>query len=507
MNNQKEKYAFYLRKSRADIELEKKNPIDVLKNHEIILNELANSLNITNIDIYREIVSGETINSRPIMKQLLKKIEEKTYSGIFVVEVERLARGNTMDQGIIAQTFKYTNTKIITPTKIYNPNDEFDEEYFEFGLFMSRREYKTINRRIQRGRILSTKKGLYVGSIAPYGYNRKKLKGEKGYTLIINNKEAQTIKTIFNLYLNENMGTTKIANYLNNLNIKPRKNNKWTDSSIRNILKSEAIKGYITWNKRKSEKKLQDGTLKTTRPLNKNPILVKGKHEAIIDEETWNKVNQKIASKKTPKTKNKVTIKNPLAGLIICDKCQKKMIRRPYYNGYPDTLICSTKNCKTVSSNLNLVENYIIISLQEYLKNYKYYLKTTPKPKEDNTLKLIEKEIENTKKQIEKSYELVEEEIYTKEIFKKRINTLNKKLNSLNIEKNKLKKTNNQTKYQKISSYVPKLEQVLKDYNQITNIEEKNLLLSSIIEKVIYIKDKGGKDYKDNFTLKIFPKI
>jgi len=53
MTQEKDKYAFYLRKSRADIELEKKSPIDVLKNHEIILNELAKSLNITNIDIYR----------------------------------------------------------------------------------------------------------------------------------------------------------------------------------------------------------------------------------------------------------------------------------------------------------------------------------------------------------------------------------------------------------------------------------------------------------------------
>ena len=42
---------------------------------------------------------------------------------------------------------------IITPIKIYDPNDEYDEEYFEFGLFMSRREYKTIKRRMQRGRV------------------------------------------------------------------------------------------------------------------------------------------------------------------------------------------------------------------------------------------------------------------------------------------------------------------------------------------------------------------
>lgn len=500
------KYAFYLRKSRADLELEKKNPIDVLKNHELILNDLAKSLNITNIDIYREVVSGETISSRPVMQNLLKQIEQKQYKGILVVEIERLARGNTMDQGIISRAFKYTNTKIITPTKIYDPNDEFDEEYFEFGLFMSRREYKTINRRIQRGRLINSKKGLYVGSIAPYGYNRKKLKGEKGFKLIINPKEAEVIKTIFNLYLNENMGTTNIANYLNNLKIKPRKNNKWTASSIRNILQSPSIKGYITWNKRKSEKKLQDGNIITTRPINKNHILVKGIHQPIIDEETWNKVSNKIKSQKTPKTKAQTKVQNPLAGLIICSKCHKKMIRRPHKE-YPDSLICPTKECKTVSSNLNVVEEYIIKSLQEYLKNYKYYLKIKPKPKEDNAINLITKEIENTKKQIEKSYELVEEEIYTPEIFTKRIKILNDKLKYLTQEKNNLEKQNKNLKYNKIRTYTPKLERVLKDYHNIPTNEEKNLFLSSVIEKVIYIKNNGGKNHKDDFTLKIFPKL
>lgn len=68
------------------------------------------------------------------------------------MEVERLGRGNTLDQGIILNAFKYSSTKIITPMKSYDPNDEFDEVYFEFSQFMSRREYKTILRRMQRGR-------------------------------------------------------------------------------------------------------------------------------------------------------------------------------------------------------------------------------------------------------------------------------------------------------------------------------------------------------------------
>ena len=97
-----------------------------------------------------------------MVKELLSDVQEGRWKGVLVVEVERLARGDTIDQGTVAKSFKYSNTKIITPIKIYDPNNEFDEEYFEFGLFMSRREYKTINRRLQMGRISSVKEGKFV---------------------------------------------------------------------------------------------------------------------------------------------------------------------------------------------------------------------------------------------------------------------------------------------------------------------------------------------------------
>ena len=113
--------------------------------------------------------------------------------GVLVVDVERLARGNGADQAYISQVFQFSSTKIITPTKVDHPSNEFDEEYFEFGLFMSRREYKTINRRLIRGRESSASEGKYLGSIAPYGYNRVKLPNDKGYTLEPHPTEAEVV--------------------------------------------------------------------------------------------------------------------------------------------------------------------------------------------------------------------------------------------------------------------------------------------------------------------------
>ena len=237
-------YCLYLRKSRADSEAEARGEGETLARHEKALLDLAKKLNLNITAIYREIVSGETIAARPVMQQLLQEVEQGIWDGVLVMEVERLARGDTIDQGIVAQTFKFSDTKIITPIKTYNPNNEFDEEYFEFGLFMSRREYKTINRRLQRGRMASVKDGKYVANKAPYGYNRIRIENDKGWTLEINKEEADVVRLIFELYTvgekqSDNtfnrLGTGFIAKRLNTMKVSPKRGKVWVVASIRDI--------------------------------------------------------------------------------------------------------------------------------------------------------------------------------------------------------------------------------------------------------------------------------
>ena len=62
-------YCIYLRKSRADIELESYNEGETLARHEKVLKELAGKMNLQIAQIYKEIVSGETIAARPVVQQ------------------------------------------------------------------------------------------------------------------------------------------------------------------------------------------------------------------------------------------------------------------------------------------------------------------------------------------------------------------------------------------------------------------------------------------------------
>ena len=113
-------YCTYLRKSRADAEAEARGEGETLERHRKILFDLAKRLHLDVTKEYAEIVSGETIASRPVVQELLADVEQGLWNGVLVVEVERLARGDTIDQGIIAQTFKFSDTKIITPMKTYD---------------------------------------------------------------------------------------------------------------------------------------------------------------------------------------------------------------------------------------------------------------------------------------------------------------------------------------------------------------------------------------------------
>ena len=189
-------YCAYLRKSRRDVELEALGQGETLARHEKQLADLAGRFGLHISRTYREIVSGDTIAERPQVRQLLSDVSAGLWDGVLVVDVDRLARGDSIDQGVIMQTFLYAGVRIITPDKVYDPNDDSDLEFFEMKLFFARREYKAITRRMQRGRLASAMDGCYMGSRPVYGYARVKLQGRKGWTLqVVPEKETpSTVK-------------------------------------------------------------------------------------------------------------------------------------------------------------------------------------------------------------------------------------------------------------------------------------------------------------------------
>lgn len=496
-------YAIYLRKSRADLEAEERGELETLARHEKQLKELALKLKLPVVKEYKEVVSGETISARPQMQALLQDVQNGLYEGVIVMEIERLARGDTIDQGLVAQTFKYSNTKIITPTKTYDPNNEFDEEYFEFGLFMSRREYNTIKRRLQAGRARSVKEGKFVGNNTPYGYSREKIKGNKGYKLVINEDEAQYVRLMYQ-WLVDGCSKREIKRKLDNMGVLSRNGNKWNQSVIKDILYNPTYIGKIPWLRRGETKKMIDGKIVRKRPRNGDYELYDGLHEPIIDIETWEKV-QEINQAQMPKTPLNKELVNPLSGVVFCAKCGKPMQRRPYVSkGQEPCLICI--HCDNIGSKLDIVETKMLDTLKELLKQYEYsYAPSKKKKNETPYLEQLKKELEKENKKLERLYTFLENETYSAEEFLSRSQVVKQRISELEVE---IKKQST-TKTINEDEFIPKLRTLIEIYNT-ASVTEKNDLLKSVLEKATYLKTKKALKKTDNpfeFELTLYPRL
>lgn len=523
-----DRYAMYLRKSRADLDAEAHGEGETLARHKTALLSLAKRLNLTVSEIYQEVVSGETIAARPMMQQLLQEVSEGKWTGVIVMEVERLARGDTMDQGLVSQTFKYSGTKIITPLKIYDPENEFDEEYFEFGLFMSRREYVTTNRRLQRGRAASAREGKFVGSIAPYGYKRKKIENDKGYTLEIVPEQAEVIKLIFDLYVNgdeqdgtrRRLGMQAIAHRLNELNIPPIRHDYWQKESIKDIITNPTYAGLIRWGYRKVKKTVTPQGKKTSRPisLDENCILAKGLHEPIISKEIFDKAQELLAEQPPAPVGYKNEIKNPLCGLIICEKCGRKMVFRRGTDKKPDYIKCHARECTMVSTPYYLVEDRVLSILRDWANDYTVVLRDIGMKTASNIADYdaisssLNQELTALEKQQRTIYELVERGMYTDEEFKERISEVKKRIEDT---KNSLKKLGadkdaSETRRKAAEEFVPKVKHILDIYASLPSAGAKNGLLKEVLDHVVYNKEKSGAFRgcsADDFTLTAYPKL
>lgn len=501
-------YCLYLRKSRADFEAEQQGMGETLARHETALRALALQCGYTISKTYREIQSGETIAARPQMQCLLADVAKGLWEGVLVMEVERLARGDTMDQGLLLHTFQQTSTKIITPYKTYDPNNPFDEEYFEFGLFMSRREYKTINRRMQQGRRASVQEGKYIGSIAPYGYIRQKLPHEKGYTLAIEPTESEIVRMIYEWYAFgipqpdgsiKNAGRPAIAKHLIQLGIPTRKGGMWATSSITRILQNPVYCGKVFWTPQKQ-------TAQNTK------LLLDGKHTALVSETLWQMVQEKIAANGVPPAPR--TLQNPLAGLIRCAYCNHTMQRRPYQkSGQTPFCICVTPHCPQVAAPLELIEDKLLAALQIWCKDHQPYWEEIANtlrmraPRSDFSLALRSKKAEYTRlqTQIQNAYDLLEQGIYTPAVFTQRHSLLQEKLQIVSDEIETLSSSCQSTTQ---TPYTLPQESIWEIYPHLPPAQ-KNLLLKNLIQYVLYEKTSSGRWHHspDAFTLTIFPKI
>lgn len=395
----------YLRKSRTD------DPIltveEVLSKHETILDEWAErniGVQVPEENKFREVVSGETIADRPEVQKVLRMIESPKYKAILIVEVQRLSRGDLEDAGRLIKLLRYTNTLVITPTKIYDLRDEYDRDIFERELKRGNEFLEYQKRIMNRGRLLSVSQGNYLGSSSPYGYNRAwVMEGKrKCPTLTINEEEANAVRMIFDWYVNKRWGCATICHKLEEMNILPRKGVHWSPDVIGDMIENVHYIGKVRWNFRKTVTVVEDGEVKKTNPQSKvgEYLVYEGKHEAIVTEEIFKTANE--IKGKMHRARGTTKVRNPLAGLLYC-QCGRAMSLRTHIlkdgtHRYAPRLLCDGQvHCHTGSCTYDVMIERVADILKQCIADFEIRIQN----QQGDSVKLHEKLLKTLEKKMQ----------------------------------------------------------------------------------------------------------
>lgn len=471
-------YALYLRKSRADLDAEARGEGETLAKHRAALTALAKQRGLLVVREYAEIVSGDTIAARPQMQQLLDDVKAGLYAGVIVNDVDRLGRGDSIDQEIIKYTFAASRTLIITPNRDIDPANPTDQDTLDFSMFLARFEYRKIAQRLREGKARSAAQGNWAVGVAPYGYARQYADGR--FFLVPDPVEAPIVRMVFSMAVNDGLGPTAISYRLSDMGIKSRHNCTFDKQVIRRMLSNKAYIGCVVYGSTRTAKNVDQSGRRSVRLIKSDPMVIHDAHEPLVPVDVFEQAQKRFSS---APINTGHTMRNPLSGLVYCVHCGKVMKLHHSTHGYL-FLKCWTPGCKTHAKRLSDVEDAIIDTLRGWCADY-----AAPDhhqtPIIDRRQPLL-KQLEQIDGQYKRAQELVEMGVYTLPEFIRRRDDLMAQRSAVEASLDELARP---SKRDMIITAVPVIEKALDAYAFADTPEQKNKLLKTMVSKIVYTHD------------------
>lgn len=323
MTNETFKVGIYLRLSRDD---ERDDESQSISNQRDYIMSYIIKHNLMLIDEYIDDgVSGATFE-RQGWENLISDIEDGRINMVITKDTSRL--GRNISQSLYYST-EYFQEKNVRYVAIADSIDTFDKsqntDMLMFKAFYNEMYVKDISTKIKATLNSQKRNGKFMGGIPPYGYQRNLLVDK--HELIIDEEQAEIVKRIYDMFLS-GKGVKKIANILTdekvpipsiqkNLNrgVKSTVYGVWTERTISDMLTNPTYKGDLTQCR---EYKVSYKSKKRRKNNKENWIIAKGACPAIIDEETFNLV-QDMYSKNKNRTEN--SREYLLRGFLVCKEC------------------------------------------------------------------------------------------------------------------------------------------------------------------------------------------
>ena len=267
--------------------------------------------------------SGKSIEGRLQFNQMMEDVKsgKDNVSYVLVFKLSRFGR-NAADVLSTLQVMQDFGVNLICVEDGIDSSKDAGKLMISVLSAVAEIERENIRVQTMEGRIQKAREGKWNGGFAPYGY--KLVNGK----LEINEEEAVAIRTIYDQYVNTDIGSNGISKYLENHGIRKiqRQNGKnplFDAHLVRLILKNPVYCGKIAYGRRKTEK--VHGTRNEYHLVEQdNFLLVDGLHEAIIPEDVWNAAQVKLvaqAKKYEHVNKGKNERTHLLSGIVKCPIC------------------------------------------------------------------------------------------------------------------------------------------------------------------------------------------
>lgn len=432
-------------------------------------------LNTDNIFIEGEGVSGRKASKRQEFQHMIAKAKSKPkpFDVIIVWKFSRFAR-NREDSIVYKSMLKKIGIDVVSVTE--SIGDDKISVITE-AIIEAMDEYYSINlgEEVRRGMTERTRHGKHNSS-APYGY---KIVNKE---LVIDTEKAEIIREVFSRYLN-GWGQKQIATWLNTIGVTTLRGGKIENRTVRYWLTNPVYHGYVRWNpvERASVKRYVNTP---------DTIVVKGSHEPIIDEETWNAVQKRIGEVSAKFNKNRrENIPKPyaLSGMIKCSSCGASLAR-VVQNKYMQCINYSKGTCK-VSHHCGYNDMWLslLTAIEQDLTSGDFKLERAARPKVSTDSAAISAQLERSEIKLQRIREAYEAGIDTIEEYRE-----NKA--KITAEIAKLREKLDQIPTEEISAAEKKAfaEQHLKLLDKLKSPDvselEKNHILKEFIKCATYSK-------------------
>ena len=474
-----------------------------------------------------------TLLQRPAMKRLLNDIDSGLISIVFFKGISRFAR-DSAESITTAKRLKNKGVRVISLEENY---DSFRDEPTMFQIYavMAEQESRKTSIRVSLGNKQKARNGIWASSIPPYGYTKiKDIKNNELKEKIISqgrnpkslypDENAEIVKRIFEMFVNEGLGRKKIVNWLNENNFKTNKGKSFQEKNVLDILKNEVYIGNIVYGKTRYEYIEDDESKKKIQKVVYLPetewVRVENAHPPIVTKEIFYKAQDILEKKanKFNKSKRFNAAKHPLTGLLKCGKCGAPMICQKRANKRKDGTkleyryyVCSTYHkkgrmlCEQKNVRADYLEEAILKIIQDNLKDAISTSDIEKKVKAKNDIKdKIELELKNVdmniQKKINTSKALLEtRELYDTETFIQLNKEIQDEIKKLREQKEALEKELKNVNQQKIFIDVEKLaNEFLTTQNH--SLKDLRNLFHKLIKEVTF-QDNEIKEIKMNYNL------